>query len=105
MPLHEEPCSWPQEGCSCRPACGQCGGAGYVSNIGCCGHGLPSGECCGNGIEIQDPCEHCQTTGNEPAPALLQANGVSGSPPSPKQTSELEEAGNALALGKGSLMK
>lgn len=47
-------------------SCASCGGLGYFSAMGCCGHATPSGECCGNGIEVQEPCEHCQTTGIEP---------------------------------------
>lgn len=57
-----------------RPMCGACGGKGYNSNIGCCGHALPSGECCSNGIEVQDPCEDCGTTGFEPLPAIFSSN-------------------------------
>ena len=52
--------------------CTECGGLGYVEweetgvEAGCCGHFLPTGECCGNAVPVavqlqaQGVCPKCR---------------------------------------------
>lgn len=66
--------------CSAPPApeateteCPDCEGNGFTlrSVNECCGHGTPSGECCGDPVEGQEQvaCERCQATGKSAPPA------------------------------------
>ena len=52
--------------------CPDCEGNGFTlrSVNECCGHGTPSGECCGDPVEGQEQvgCERCQTTGKVATP-------------------------------------
>lgn len=45
--------------------CGQCGGCGWVADIGCCGNLTSGGECRGDcAIQIQRECDVCMGCGN-----------------------------------------
>jgi len=70
-------------------ACQACGGSGgqirTIGVAGCCGNGLPSGECCGNAIEvpeqIEEHCEYCGGSGktdNKPDMSALIAEVCEG---------------------------
>ncbi len=61
--------------------CPACEGNGFTLETvnECCGHGTPSGECCGDPVEGQEQvgCERCQTTGKvatPPAPEATDGN-------------------------------
>ena len=42
----------------CEIECPQCGGYGWVPDIGCCGDQSGHG-CCGNGVPINRDCDAC----------------------------------------------
>ncbi len=61
--------------------CPDCEGNGFTlrSVNECCGHGTPSGDCCGDPVPGQEQvgCERCQTTGKvatPPAPEATDGN-------------------------------
>ena len=52
--------------------CPACEGNGFTLETvnECCGHGTPSGDCCGDPVPGQEQvgCERCQTTGKVATP-------------------------------------
>jgi len=54
-------------------SCEDCNATGYIEDIvivrRCCGSPLPSGECCGDAIGVEEPqvykCEYCNGTGDK----------------------------------------